>query len=845
MSDRVLIAKKDGKEIKVAIDRDRFFIGRDKKCDLSLDDSSVSRKHAAVIHKFGVIYIENISSTGQILKDGNPVEFCELAEGQSIEIGPFSISWAVESNRSRGELDAAVAGEGSSRNRASEEQRVGPDIAEERELEGISGGEAVPAPGEAGPPAEAPVEEQAPIDEFNMGGNDLDVAPAMGSSVAVAPQSPGDSGMNAESGNDATNVGELDSNAGTQVLHQNLAATLKVVKGEANVREINLGEGLSWTVGRGPKNDIPVDNNKLSRQHFKIVRLGKAFRVQDLGSANGTRLNGVSVTDAPLNSFDTIQAGPVEMQFLVTDPRASGQTHVGPMMGSGTGINALDILGGNGLGMDSNTSQKTVFGIPSAPPGLSTGTNALMPRGGFGNNNHFNRPLGSNDPFAGGVAMGMAQPTGTESASGGGFVEWFKEQPTPRKIMYPGAIVLILLVVFMQGQPASQGEPSALVDAASNAVSNPNSRTPASSTSGAGVASTNAADPRQISEEFSKLSPAKQREIEDLYVKAEAAQRDKNWKLAWESTKTIMTYIKRYKKALEIMDQAQTALNEEQLGNISQTRNNVKDAASDNAEKIEIFLKNGDKALSESRWDDAAESYLKALNLDPTNTSATQGYARALAKNPNVTAEVPNAPAVVDENAAEKQRELEAIDSLKGMYQDARSKMNNGAFGQALGILKQLDSDVKEKMSDYNSGRAPASIRDEAMGEAKRLQTRVRELMDTAKTQLVAEYQTQLADAEEFTNNRQYIQAREIYDRILRLEPAFDEPREAQGRLYAKILTEAKNLYQEALIYESVGDLSLAIEGFQKSRDLLTNVNDSTATEYYKRAAQKLKRLQK
>ena len=48
--------------------------------------------------------------------------------------------------------------------------------------------------------------------------------------------------------------------------------------------------------GRDPTCDIPIDNLGISRQHCAFENRGETFLVQDLGSSNGTYVNGKKVT---------------------------------------------------------------------------------------------------------------------------------------------------------------------------------------------------------------------------------------------------------------------------------------------------------------------------------------------------------------------------------------------------------------------------------------------------------------------------------------------------------------------------------------------------------------------
>lgn len=62
-------------------------------------------------------------------------------------------------------------------------------------------------------------------------------------------------------------------------------------------------------VGRGPDNALVLADNMASRQHCVIERTADGWRVRDLGSSNGTRVNGQIIKIAPLKPGDAIQIG--------------------------------------------------------------------------------------------------------------------------------------------------------------------------------------------------------------------------------------------------------------------------------------------------------------------------------------------------------------------------------------------------------------------------------------------------------------------------------------------------------------------------------------------------------
>jgi predicted component of type VI protein secretion system len=63
-------------------------------------------------------------------------------------------------------------------------------------------------------------------------------------------------------------------------------------------------------IGRDPSVDITISSEAVSRRHAKLTRSGEAFFLEDLGSSNGTYLNGTRlVARQPLMSGDKIRLG--------------------------------------------------------------------------------------------------------------------------------------------------------------------------------------------------------------------------------------------------------------------------------------------------------------------------------------------------------------------------------------------------------------------------------------------------------------------------------------------------------------------------------------------------------
>ncbi len=103
--------------------------------------------------------------------------------------------------------------------------------------------------------------------------------------------------------------------AAPQPTASEMPAELLGLRGPLAGRRIVLVRG-SAAFGRTPENDVVVENHMASRKHAEIVRAMEGFVVRDLGSSNGTRLNGMPLT-APqlLRSGDVIEIGDESFRF--------------------------------------------------------------------------------------------------------------------------------------------------------------------------------------------------------------------------------------------------------------------------------------------------------------------------------------------------------------------------------------------------------------------------------------------------------------------------------------------------------------------------------------------------
>jgi Protein of unknown function (DUF3662)/FHA domain len=74
-------------------------------------------------------------------------------------------------------------------------------------------------------------------------------------------------------------------------------------------------ESTLITIGRGLNNDIILEDGRVSRNHAQLRYRSRRFWVADLGTTNGTFVNGERITERALRSGDILSLGGLEMTF--------------------------------------------------------------------------------------------------------------------------------------------------------------------------------------------------------------------------------------------------------------------------------------------------------------------------------------------------------------------------------------------------------------------------------------------------------------------------------------------------------------------------------------------------
>lgn len=108
-------------------------------------------------------------------------------------------------------------------------------------------------------------------------------------------------------------------------------AELRIISGPGSGRTASLEPGVVLRIGRGPEAVeggppaalLVIEDKKLSRTHLEVFPRGGGWAVRDLGSSNGTFVDGDRVAEKLLQPKSLIQAGACVLEF-VSEPGEGG-----------------------------------------------------------------------------------------------------------------------------------------------------------------------------------------------------------------------------------------------------------------------------------------------------------------------------------------------------------------------------------------------------------------------------------------------------------------------------------------------------------------------------------------
>jgi pSer/pThr/pTyr-binding forkhead associated (FHA) protein len=302
----------------VSFDRPVLRIGRMRENDIVVDNLAVSRFHARLQLEAGRVFLEDGGSeNGSWVNEQRVRGRVEVAPGDRIVIGKHQLR--VRS-RHIGEpsLDDAPTA-------PPERLRSDPWDARETYFAGpetrakLQQAAAPPPLLPPEPPVEEPepMSDAAPIDadraEFDFAPAEL-AAPAE-DALALSAES---TGSEADDEAPATvllseeDVEEASPAASAAPLHAGL-----IVQREGKIERVVPWEGDAFVVGRSSDCDLVLGQDEVSRRHARFVRSGDRYEVHDLGSVNGTLVNGKRAERHLLEVGDVIAIESFQLTFVL------------------------------------------------------------------------------------------------------------------------------------------------------------------------------------------------------------------------------------------------------------------------------------------------------------------------------------------------------------------------------------------------------------------------------------------------------------------------------------------------------------------------------------------------
>ena len=234
-------------------DREALLIGRARDNDVVIDNLSVSRHHAKLLLRDGQVILEDQGSENGCLVNGRAVARAVITDEDEIFIGKHQI--LLRGPEVEGALEADEEGARPAARGASAWDDAHTYCVLDEGPKSATRDAAAPAPRRpaVGPPAAARTEAYAGL----------------------------------------------------------------ILQRAGRLERVVPVEGAAFVLGRAPECDLVLDGASVSRRHARIVRESDGFVLEDLGSANGTLVNGTRAERCRLEVGDELRIDEFQLTFVL------------------------------------------------------------------------------------------------------------------------------------------------------------------------------------------------------------------------------------------------------------------------------------------------------------------------------------------------------------------------------------------------------------------------------------------------------------------------------------------------------------------------------------------------
>src|SRR4051794_40842190 len=157
---------------------------------------------------------------------------------------------------------------------------------------------------------------------------------------------------------------------------------LVIVQGRSASNTLKLGDGVT-TIGRHDECQLRIKSSQVSRKHCELFEKKGLLLVKDLGSSNGTLVNGKRIKGQQvLEPGDELTIGPVQLRVSKVGAKAPasagkpapspGDTAVTPGAGAAVAEEVDDFL----IDFDDPTESAEDPTVPAPPPAAAKGEGA-------------------------------------------------------------------------------------------------------------------------------------------------------------------------------------------------------------------------------------------------------------------------------------------------------------------------------------------------------------------------------------------------------------------------------------------------------------------------------------
>jgi pSer/pThr/pTyr-binding forkhead associated (FHA) protein len=273
----------------VPFDGQELWLGRDEECMIRLDDRAISRKHALIRSTSNGVEFEKKSKFGSVRLNGKETEHALIQGGERLELGSFEIRFVKEGTT---QTKSIPGGQATDPAILTEPAITEPALAGAEELD--TGGSV-----EENPFAPESLEG----DGFSPGGPDPFQTPDPEPATSGATRS--------------FDFSDVDQNGATRVFKvasRSMKPILEFGDGTASMGFYEIVDA-EIAIGRSQKCHVVLEDKRSSRKHAIIIQKNNKVYLKDLGSANGTLLNGERVGEQELHSGDVIRIGDTQFTF--------------------------------------------------------------------------------------------------------------------------------------------------------------------------------------------------------------------------------------------------------------------------------------------------------------------------------------------------------------------------------------------------------------------------------------------------------------------------------------------------------------------------------------------------